>query len=61
MYHAIQNYNNFNRSKEEQDLVKSEIIRLNIFWTKQKKLVEKAIENYKVQEKKVNNQIYICI
>jgi len=51
MYNAIQNYNNLNRSKEEQDLIKSEITRLSIFWTKQKKIVEKAIENYKVQEK----------
>jgi len=51
MYNAIQNYNNLNRSKEEQDLIKSEIKRLSIFWTKQKKIVEKAIENYKVQEK----------
>lgn len=51
MYNAIQNYNNLNRSKEEQDLIKSEITRLSIFWTKQKEIVEKAIENYKVQEK----------
>ena len=55
MYNAIQNFNNLNRSKEEQDLVKSEITRLIIFWVKQKELVEKAIKS---QEKKVNN-IYI--
>ena len=55
MYNAIQNFNNLNRSKEEQNLVKSEITRLIIFWVEQKKLVEKAIKS---QEKKVNN-IYI--
>ena len=55
MYNAIQNFNNLNRSKEEQDLVKSEITRLVIFWVEQKELVEKAIKS---QEKKVNN-IYI--
>ena len=55
MYNAIQNFNNLNRSKEEQDLVKSEITRLIIFWVEQKELVEKAIKS---QEKKVNN-IYI--
>jgi hypothetical protein len=54
MYNAIQNHNNFNRSKEEQDLVKSEITRLTIFWDKQKKLVEKAVEDYKVQETRVD-------
>jgi len=52
MYNAIQNFNNLNRSKEEQNLVKSEITRLIIFWVEQKKLVEKAIKS---QEKKVNN------
>lgn len=55
MYNAIQNFNNLNRSKEERDLVKSEIIRLIVFWVEQKELVEKAIKS---QEKKVNN-IYI--
>jgi len=59
MYNAIQNYNNLNRSKEEQDLIKSEITRLTIFWAKQKKLVEKAIEDCKVQETKVNSNLYI--
>ena len=52
MYNAIKNHNNLNRSKEEQDLVKSEITRLVIFWIKQKELVEEAI---KCQERKVNN------
>ena len=55
MYNAIQNFNNLNRSKEEQVLVKSEISRLTIFWVKQKELIENAIKS---QEKKVNN-IYI--
>jgi hypothetical protein len=55
MYNAIQNFNNLNRSKEEQNLVKSEITRLIIFWVEQKELVEKTIKS---QEKKVNN-IYI--
>ncbi|CAB4423895.1 unnamed protein product [Rhizophagus irregularis] len=32
MYNAIQNFNNLNRSKEEQELVKSEITRLVTFW-----------------------------
>ncbi|CAB4480130.1 unnamed protein product [Rhizophagus irregularis] len=49
MYNAIQNFNNLNRSKEEQELVKSEITRLVIFWLEQKELIEKAI---KFQEKK---------
>ena len=57
MYNAIQNYNNLNRSKEEQDLVKSEITRLVTFWVKQKELVKKAIED---QEKKVK-KIYLFI
>lgn len=55
MYNAIQNFNNLNRSKEEQELVKSEITRLVIFWVEQKDLIEKAI---KFQEKKVS-KIYI--
>jgi hypothetical protein len=54
MYNIIQSYNNLNRSKEEQDLVKSEITRLVNFWVNQRKFVEKAIED---QEKKAN--IYI--
>jgi uncharacterized protein (DUF1778 family) len=58
MYNAIQNFNNLNRSKEEQELVKSEITRLVIFWVEQKDLIEKAI---KLQEKKVNKFILIEI
>lgn len=58
MYNAIQNFNNLNRSKEEQELVKSEITRLVTFWVEQKDLIEKTI---KLQEKKVNKFILIEI
>ena len=51
MYNAIQNYNNLNRSKKEQDLVKSEITRLVTFWVKQRKLVKKAIEDQEIKVK----------
>ncbi len=53
IYTAIQNYNNLNRSKEEQNIIKSEIIRLSSYWIKQEKLIETAIEKYKMQEQKV--------
>ncbi|GBB94952.1 hypothetical protein RclHR1_02450005 [Rhizophagus clarus] len=53
IYNAIQKFYNLHRSKEEQNILKTEITRLVDFWTKQKQQIENVIAKL---EKK--NSIY---
>ena len=53
LYNAIQKFYNLKRSREEQDILKTEITRLVNFWKKQKKRIENVMDDLKMQEKKV--------
>jgi hypothetical protein len=45
IYNAIQKYHNFNRSEEEQSILKTEITRLINFWVKEKQQIRNTITN----------------
>lgn len=44
IYNAIQKFYNLHRSKEEQNILKTEIIRLVDFWIKQKQQIKNVID-----------------
>jgi hypothetical protein len=54
IYNAIQKFHNLHRSKEEQNILKTEITRLVDFWAKQNEKIENVIAEL---EKKV--KIYL--
>ena len=53
MHNAIQKFYNLHRSKEEQSIVKVEIIRLVNFWIKQKQQIENVIDELEKKVKKI--------
>jgi hypothetical protein len=53
IYNAIQQFYNLKRSKEEQDLLKTEIVRLVNFWIKQKQQIKNSMIKLKQKVKKI--------
>jgi hypothetical protein len=52
IYNAIQKFYNLNRSKEEQSILKTEILRLVKFWVKQKQQVKNTMIKLEKEVKK---------
>jgi len=52
IYNAIQKFYNLNRSKEEQNILKSEITRLVNFWARQKQQIKNIMIKLEKEVKK---------
>jgi hypothetical protein len=53
IYNSIQKFYNLNRSREEQSILKTEIIRLVNFWIKQKQQIKDTMIKLKKEVKKI--------